>query len=297
MRGRLRLLSHQFAVMILVGTVVRSGLTQDCHVNAIVRVLDKHGQPVVNVTADELKAEINGSPANISSFSPSEPGIILMLDVSPSMKRTWNQSIAAARQLVGRAGEDIDIVAFREGIQSYAVGHSKSEELLDQLSKNTPSGLGGTALYDTLIEIAGRVNPKRNAAIIVISDGGDNISHRSSDATASIFLRSSWPPVFGLILDYDQTDTHRGYFKKIPTATGGLVAYPSSASKVPIAMEELSSVVLSPFTLTLQPTRAITGMAKLKLEVFGPEGKPRKDLNLIHVTEIPGCESQGSAHH
>ena len=109
------------------------------------------------------------------------------------MKHTWNQSLAAAKQLVQKS-ENVDTFIFRERVQGYAIGRSKSEELLDQLSKQAPpSGLGGTALYDTLIEIAARVTG-HNAAIILISDGGDNMSHHSADATASLFLHSLGRP-------------------------------------------------------------------------------------------------------
>ena len=296
MRVRLSLLRQAFIAMVLVATFVRGGLAQDCHLDTIVRVLDKHGQPVANITAAELKAEINGNPANVNSVSSSRPGIILILDVSPSMKHTWNQSLAAAKQLVERS-ENVETFIFRESVQAYAIGRPKSEELLDQLSKQgPPSGLGGTALYDTLIEIATRVSG-HNSAIVLISDGGDNMSHHSSDATASLFLHSSWPPVFALILDYDETDRRRGYFKKIPEATGGMIVYPTSASKVSAAAEELGAVVISPFALTLQVQQSITDMAKLKLEAVEPDGKPRRDIRLLYVAEIPACASQQPDHH
>lgn len=132
---------------------------------------------------------------------------------------------------------------------------------------------------------------------VAISDGGDNTSIHSSDSTASLFVRSSWPPVFGLILDYDEPHPRRKYFRKFAATTGGLAVYPSSASKVPIAMEELAAVVLNPFALTLQLTPPITDPAKLKLEVVGSDGKHRKDISLLHVSEIAGCDSQGSVHH
>ncbi|HXF12586.1 MAG TPA: VWA domain-containing protein [Terriglobales bacterium] len=291
MRVRSNLLRQAFTAIVLFATFARGGLAQDCRVETIVRVIDKHGQPVTNITAAEIRAEINGNLENISSLSLTMPEIILILDVSPSMKHAWNQSLAAAKQLAEKT-ENVDTFIFRERVQGYAIGRSKSEELLDQLSKQgPPSGLGGTALYDTLIEIAGRVTA-HNAAIVVISDGGDNMSQHSSDATASLFLHSSWPPVFALILDYDETGRLRGYFKKIPAATGGMTIYPPSASKVSNAAEELAAVVLSPFVLTLQVQRSITDMSKLKLEAVGPGGKQRKDINVLHVAEIPACKSR-----
>ncbi len=296
MRVRSSLLQQAFTAIVFVATFVRGGLAQDCPFDTVVHVIDNHGQPVANVTAAELNAEINGSPANVSSFSSGKSWIILILDVSPSMKHTWNQQLAAAKQFVEKA-ENVDTVIFRERVQGYAIGRSRSEELLDQLSKQgPPSGLGGTALYDTLIEIAGRVTA-HNAAIVVISDGGDNMSRNSADTTASLFLHSSWPPVFALVLDYDQKDTLRRYLKKISAATGGMILYPSSASKVSTAADELAAVVLSPFALTLQVPRSVTGMAKLNLEAAGPDGKRRKDINLLHVAQIPACQSQPPDHH
>jgi hypothetical protein len=118
------------------------------------------------------------------------------------------------------------------------------------------------------------------------------MSQHSSDATVSLFLHSSWPPVFALILDYDETGRLRGYFKKIPAETGGMIIYPSAASKVSNAAEELAAVVLSPFALTLQLPPSKTDMAKLKLEAVGPGGKQRKDLNVLHFAEIHACKSQ-----
>lgn len=290
-----RLLRQVLMAIVLVATFVRGGLAQDCHRDIAVRVTDKHGRSLTNVTAAEIRAEINGNPANISSFTAVKPGIILVLDVSPSMKESWNQLLVATKQLVERF-ENAEIITFREKVQAYAIGRAKSEELLDQLSRQgPPSGLGGTALYDTLIQIGARVTG-HNATIVLISDGGDNMSVHSSDATASLFQHSSWPPVFALILDHDQTDTRRAYFKKIPAATGGMILYPSSAAKVSSAVDEIAEIVRNPFVLTLEEPRSITAMAKLRLEAVGPDGKSRKDVHLLHLAEIPACESQPPDH-
>lgn len=165
MQDRLRPASY-LALTICICTLVESGLGQGCPVSAVLRLTDKNGQSVTNVTADQLKAEINGSPATISSFSTgTKPAIILILDASGSMKHTWNQIIAAAKGMVEKAGASVDTFVFREKIEGCAIGRSKSENLLDQLSKeDPPKGVAATALYDTLVEIAGRVTT-RNAAI------------------------------------------------------------------------------------------------------------------------------------
>ncbi|HKC00627.1 MAG TPA: VWA domain-containing protein [Terriglobales bacterium] len=285
-------LCHGLAVIILVGTLVPIGLGQDCPVSTILRVLDKQAQPVMNATAGQLKAEINGSRANISSLFPAaKTGVILMLDASGSMKGTWNQSIAAAKELVGLAGEDIATFIFDERIRGHAIGRTESEKLLHQWAAQTPTL--GSAVYDAMIDIASRVTT-RNAAIVVISDGDDDISWHTNEETKSLFLRSSWPPVFGLILDNGQSK-RRDYFKKISAATGGLAIYPSSASKIPAATEELAAMVLNSFDITLQSSRPITAGAKLKLQVLeadGADGKLRRDVHALYPVEVAGCDSR-----
>ena len=289
MHGRVRFVGNLLSIITPLGTLVGSGLAQDCPVRTTLHMIDKHRQPVVNLTADQLKAEIKGSLANVSSLSPEKPRIILMLDVSRSMKSAWNQSIEAARHLVERAGENVVTIIFGDAIYGKAIGRSESQDLLDQFAKKVP--FGGTALYDSLIQIASHLTI-RNAAIVVISDGEDDASLQSSAATVSQFLRSSWPPVFGIILDYDHSSHRvREYFKKVSDATGGFVIYPSSASQVRSAADELAAIALNSFTLTLQPTQPMEARAKLRLTVIGPQGKPDKDITLLHVAEIPGCNS------
>jgi hypothetical protein len=268
----------------------------------MLRVVDKHGQPIVNVTADQLKAEIDGNSAHIISFAQlGKPAVILLLDGSGSMRGSWKEILVAAKQLMDIAREQFALFVFRDRIESSATDRSKSEALLDELSKKgPPQGVACTALYDTLVEVAGRVRTS-NAAIVVISDGGDNCSRHSPDETVSQFLRSSWPAVFGLIVEDEiptLTDRQRKRFHKISDATGGLVLYPSSGSKIPAKMGELAGSVLNPpFALTLQPSGSKTDMAKLKLAFIGSEGHPQKDITLLHVAEIAGCDKQRADHH
>ena len=154
MNGCCRVLCNLLTIIIPVGTVVGTALGQDCTVHTVFRAIDKQKQPIVNITADQVKAEINGAAANISSLAVAKPGIIIMLDASSSMKGVWNQSIEAARHLVDQAGENVVIFIFAEEIYGGANGHSASQDLLDRLSKQVPTVHRATALYDTLIHIA-----------------------------------------------------------------------------------------------------------------------------------------------
>lgn len=135
-RIRLRLPWYLLAVTLaFILATTRSGFGQECRVTTTVRLLDGHGRPAVNITADQLKAEINGAPAKVVAFSPGvKPVTVLLIDISSSMKPMWAQAVAAAKQLAGAAEDRIAIVVFRDQIMDHASGRVETEKLLDRLA-------------------------------------------------------------------------------------------------------------------------------------------------------------------
>jgi|HubBroStandDraft_6_1064221.scaffolds.fasta_scaffold15936_3 hypothetical protein len=271
----------------------QSGYGQSCQISTPVRVLDKDSHPLMNLAADQFKVQVGGVSAQVLKVSPGEPpGMVLFLDASGSMKHSWVQSIAAAKQLASST-EHIAVVVFREGLLLHANGHSETFKLLDELaSKN--DNWGGTPLYDALIQIATGVG-KQNVALVVITDGQDNMSQHSADETAALFLRSSWPPVFGLVIDYDHEGPRREYFKKIVIATGGLIVRPPSASEVLHGASELAGETASVYNVTLQTKQLNITKAKLKLELAVADKNARRGIQIAHVAEVTGCDPN-SAH-
>jgi len=287
MRQRVHAQILYFILLVLIGVATGSAHGQACDVDVPLRPVDRRGEPISSITSDQLKARVGSSTVPVISISPTPNlGFILLLDTTPSMKEVWKESIAAARQLENKAAGNFNLFTFSEKIERYARTQPQSEDLLNHLlNEGAPKPPRGTALYDSLIEIAQHTR-LRATPIIVISDGGDNASYHSADATASLFLRSSWPAVFALILDYDETNPRRSYFKRIPEATGGFVVYPPSASKVSTAADELAAVVLNSFAAKLRLTRAITDSTKVSLEVVRPDGKRSKDIKLLYPSEL-----------
>jgi hypothetical protein len=271
-----------------VGAVVSFG--QECRVTTTVRVLSEHGTSTVSLVPELLSAKIGGSPARVVSVTQeSKPETILLIDISSSMKEMWEQSLAAAKQLSSSAGDRVGVVVFREKIVEFANGREAIDKLLDRLA-TLKFSMGGTALYDSLIEVAGMTkNP--NTALVVITDGDDSFSNHSSDQTVDSFLKNRWPPVFGLVLDYAHKQRVRRYFKKIVVETGGVFVYPSSASTVAQAASDLSSEINAPFTVVLQASQPVLKPQKLNLEVIGPDGKPRHGTEVAHVAAIAGCDA------
>ena len=270
--------------------VALSSFGQECRITTTMRVLNKHGMSNLSLTPEQLSATIGSGSAKVVSVTQGpKPVTIMLLDISSSTKEVWGQSVMAAKQIAAGTGGGVDVVVFRERILDHASGQEATNKLLDRWATEKTS-VGGTALYDSLIEVASAAkNP--NTALVVISDGGDNASRNSSDQTVKLFLNNGWPTVFGLVLDYAHDHTHREYFKKIVAGTGGLVAYPSSASKVAQAANELLAEINAPFTITLQASQPVLKPEKLKIEVVGQDGKPSHGTEVAHVAEITRCDA------
>lgn len=271
--------------------IVETSFGQECRITTTVRLLDEHGTPIRDITPEQLNAEVGGRPAKVvSATEGTKPVTILMIDISSSMEEVWPKAVAAAKQISANGGDRVAVAVFREQVLAHASGKEATNKLIDSLA-TAKTSRGGTAIYDSLTAIASAAtNP--DTALVVISDGGDNASRHSSDQTVSSFLKNRWPPVFGLILNNGDVHLHPENFKKIVAGTGGVVVYPPSASKrIVESADELSADINAPIAVTLVTPQPITKPEKLKLDAVGPDGKPRRDIQIKHVAELTACDA------
>lgn len=66
--------------LVLSSAAAPRGFGQNCQVTTPVRLLGEHDSPVSNVTVDQLKAEIGGSPARVIAVSPSDQPVVIFID-------------------------------------------------------------------------------------------------------------------------------------------------------------------------------------------------------------------------
>ena len=55
-------LRRTFTIAAILAMFVGNALAQNCNLDTIIRVIDKHNQPVTSFSAVDLKAEIGGGP-------------------------------------------------------------------------------------------------------------------------------------------------------------------------------------------------------------------------------------------
>jgi Ca-activated chloride channel homolog len=160
-------------------------------VSAIAR--DKSGQPISNLTRDDLLLKQDGKPQPISYFSQGSNlplTLALMVDTSGSQRAFIRDEIAAGavffRAMMKQPEDRAVLVQFDSTILQLARITSSVttlEHALAYLSQShagigTP-GRGGTLLYDAIcavskIEFSNQLGRR---AMVILTDGGDNGSH------------------------------------------------------------------------------------------------------------------------
>src|SRR5689334_22919406 len=159
-----------------------------------VTVLDKNGKFVPGLKRADFEVFEDGTPQRISTFSAEETpfAAAILLDTSGSMESrlTLGRS-AAIRFLDGLRDEDVAAVySFDTKVEQwsdFSPGRDLPQRVYGLKSRTM------TALNDAIVRAAddlGKREEKRRA-IVVLSDGGENFSHASSDKALDRALRAN----------------------------------------------------------------------------------------------------------
>jgi len=132
------------------------------------------------------------------------------------------------------------------------------DQIRSALLRTSPAGL--TALYDALaVGIEHLKNGTRDRkALVVLSDGGDNASHRRLDDVLQIAKQSS--ATIYTIGIYDDTDLDRnpGVLRKIADLSGGRAYFPDSLNDLEQVWQDIAGRIRHQYTIgyhSSNPTR------------------------------------------
>ena len=206
-------------------------------------VSDDSGNAVPAPAKDSVRLRIDKQPVEIEeirSLKDSSLFFSVLLDISGSSKQFADQQIAAATRLFAdlSTGENHGyLILFKSEIATSDrfIGTSSVEEILRRFPP--PSRAGGTALYDAIIHAATeqlsstKVPRDSRRAIFILSDGGDNSSHKSLEQTLKL-VRSEGVPILSLGFSRDKgSDSARELTRNLETlktlsdSTGGSVTF------------------------------------------------------------------------
>jgi VWFA-related protein len=232
---------------------------------------------VAGLTQESFRIFENGRPRPVSAFHHGEGSMTLglIVDRSQSMRPKTQALLAAVTSLLrtSRTDDELFAVDFNDDV-SFALAPGRpftndAGELGAALSAVRAEGR--TALYDGVaagLEHLERGHGQRHA-LVLVSDGGDNGSHRKYAEVLALARRSDAVIyAIGLMASSpaeEQEDA--GLLQRLCRDTGGVAHFPKTDAEIAAASAMVASDLREQYTLGFVPAERTDGRAFRKIEV------------------------------
>jgi Ca-activated chloride channel family protein len=226
-----------------------------------VSVKSPSGGYVSGLTQENFKVYENGKPQQITQFANADIPVTvgILVDESGSMRPKRTEVIAAALEFIKASNpqDEVFVINFNEkarhGLPDTVLFSDNIDLLRSALWRGIPEGR--TALYDA-IEMAlhqtdmGRRDKK---TLLVISDGGDNISvHKFADVMHDVL--NSIVTIYTVgIFDEDDPEANPGVLKQLAQVSGGGVYFPKKLEEVIPICRQIAKDVRTRYTIGYIP--------------------------------------------
>jgi hypothetical protein len=239
-------------------------------------VSDDAGNPASTPAKDSVRLRIDKQPVEIDEIRSLKNNPLffsLLVDVSGSSKQFAHQQIAAASRLFGALSTGNNhgyLILFKSEIATSDrfVDTSSAEEILRSALPQARSG--GTALYDAIVHAeteqlsSTKIPGNSRRAIFILSDGGDNSSHKTLLQTLK-FVENKGIPIFSIGFSRDkgsdsprELQRDREILKTLSHTSGGLLTFldqPGDAAQRAVALIDGQCLLLFK-PLTLKPNKS-----------------------------------------
>ena len=227
-----------------------------------VTVTDHRGRLISGLTQDDFQVYEDGEQQAITQFSHEDVPITvgLVLDNSGSMGANRAAVAQAATDFLSRSNpqDELFVVNFNQrvslGLPESVPFTSDVAQLREAVERGTARGT--TAMYDALDVALDHLSlgTTMRKALILISDGGDNASHRRfADVLHAAEHRTALVYCIGLVSE-DAEDVNPGVLKRLAKATGGQAFFPDAPAKLPAITEEIARDLREQYTLAYVPS-------------------------------------------
>jgi len=222
-----------------------------------VTVTDSKGRHVAGLQAADFQVREENRLQVIKTFNAEDgpASIGLIIDNSGSMREKHDDVTRAAVAFAGasNAEDEMFVVTFNEkvsmGLPPSTQFTSDLELIHSALVRTPPNGL--TALYDAIeVGIEHLKTGRRDLkSLVVLSDGGDNASHRRLDDVLHLAQKST--ATIYTIGIYDETDLDRNprVLRKIAESTGGRAYFPTSFGELDRDWRDIARRIRSQYTI------------------------------------------------
>ena len=226
----------------------------------------------------------DGKPQEILSFSRDDVPVAvgLLVDNSGSMLNKKAETVNAAKAFVraSNPADEIFVLHFNEQLR-YGLPtdfpFSGDRDLLGRALDGMKL-TGKTALYDAIHEGLEHLKTSKltKKALVVISDGGDNVSQRSfkgvveeADLSGALFYAIG-------IYDEMDGDADPGTLRRLAQSTGGESYFPKDIKDASALCETISRDLRSQYMLSYAPTPnsgSASSYHRIEVKVKDPKGR------------------------
>lgn len=246
-------------------------------------VRDHKGRFVADLRKENFQVFENGAPQTIRVFQHEDVPVAvgLVVDNSGSMGPKRKDVTAAAESFARSSNprDEMFIVNFNERVSLGLPGtklFSASAAELEKALNGVPA-TGETALYDAIDSALARLKQATldKKVLIVISDGGDNASHRTLAHTLDAAGRSDAVIYTVGLFDENDEDRNPGVLKKIAGATGGETYLPREPGEVVPICRRIAADIRNQYTIGYVPSgRNPDGAYRaVRVTANGPHGE------------------------
>ena len=238
-------------------------------VNLVFTATDKHGRFVKNLTKEDIQIlDDTKQVTKIRSFSSQTDlplQVALLVDASNSVRDRFKFEQEAAVEFLNqivRPGYDKAFVVGFDATIDVAQDFTDDSEMLAKGVRSLRPG-GGTAMYDAIygscrdkLLKAPRVGPVRRA-VIVLSDGDDNLSHVSREEAIEMAQRAE--AIIYTISTNISGAKNKGdkVLERMSEATGGRAFFPFKIQDVADAFTEIQDELRSQYLVSYSPPNLI----------------------------------------
>jgi VWFA-related protein len=224
-------------------------------------VTDRQGGFVSGLGEQSFEVHENGAPQRIQLFKNEDIPVTvgLVVDHSTTMEAKLPEVTAAARAFARSSNreDEMFVVNFNEKVSlglARTTRFTNSIAELENAITATPTG-GQTALYDAIakgLEVL-QASSRDRKVLIVVSDGGDNVSKHSLTEVMKLAERSS--AIIYTIGIFDEADPDRNpaVLRRLAQATGGEAFFPNELSEVVSICERIARDIRHQYTIGYVP--------------------------------------------
>jgi Ca-activated chloride channel family protein len=220
-------------------------------------VYDKQGRMVRDMQAPEFILEEDGvrQQPDMVAQETIPTTFALLVDSSHSMWRNMDFVRAAASRLTGylRQKDHVLVAPFSRQLRAITGPTNDRQTISDAIG--AINAQGGTAVLDSLIEIAGRFNGVAGRRVVVLITDAYDENSQSSLADAMAALKENGVTVYAVGIGGVAGISMKGHdeLKTIATGTGGRAFFPARPAELPNVYDVLANDAQLRYLVTYTP--------------------------------------------